>query len=122
MTDKFNPCDPAQLDALMELANGATPGPWETGEASWNEEGDARYTLHGIKEVHAFDCQFIAASREAVPALIEEVKRFRKYVQIIAMQKKVHEVDEEDRDDECFKYAYDKIIDTAREALKAEGV
>ena len=46
-----------------------TPAPWKTGEASWNEDGDVRYTLHGIKEAKASDCILIECAPELLEAL-----------------------------------------------------
>jgi len=50
------------LNRLAELQKDATKGPWETGEASWNEDGEVRYTLHGNKYAKVADCQLIAQS------------------------------------------------------------
>ena len=46
-----------------------TPGPWVTGNARWDANGDAMYTLHGIKEVCAPDARLIAAAPEMLAAL-----------------------------------------------------
>ena len=46
-----------------------TPTPWQTGEVSWNEEGDVRYTLHGIKVAHAGDAHLIGAAPEILKNL-----------------------------------------------------
>ncbi len=47
-----------------------TPGPWETGEVSWNEDGDVRYTLHGIKTANVSDCRLISAAPDLLDALL----------------------------------------------------
>lgn len=49
--------------------NKHTPAPWITGEASWNDDGDARYTPHGIKELNAADARLIASAPELLDAL-----------------------------------------------------
>ena len=43
---------------------GHTPGPWVVGEADWNERGNARYELVGIKFLCAPDARLIAAAPE----------------------------------------------------------
>ena len=45
-----------------------TPGPWETGPAAWDENGDVMYTLVGIKKACAPDAQLIAAAPELLEA------------------------------------------------------
>jgi hypothetical protein len=67
---------------IEQLANKATPGPWE-----WVERGDRIYlgntfiALSGHYEDHyercAYDIAFIAAALSAVPHLIAEVRRLR---------------------------------------------
>lgn len=47
-----------------------TPGPWETGQAAWNEDGDVMYTLHGIKIATVADCRLIGAAPDILEALI----------------------------------------------------
>ena len=59
-------------DAVRALLDGVTPGPWKTGQSSWNDEGEVQYTLHGIKHAGYADCMFIAASRALVPTLLAE--------------------------------------------------
>ena len=49
-----------------------TPGPWVTGPASWERNGDVRYTLVGIKEANWPDCRLIAAA----PDLLEALRHF----------------------------------------------
>ncbi|MDX0262409.1 hypothetical protein GOC60_14585 [Sinorhizobium meliloti] len=46
-----------------------TPGPWETGQAAWNEDGDVMYTLHGIKVATVADCRLIGAAPDLLEAL-----------------------------------------------------
>jgi hypothetical protein len=73
-----------ELDKLRELANAATPGPWHTMcvFGSWdlpvaveNDKGMQVFEVQG-RFGHT-DAAFIAASREAVPKLIDEVERLR---------------------------------------------
>lgn len=52
----------------MEMKH--TPGPWEVISADWDENGDARYSLNGIKEVNICDARLIAAA----PDLLEAIK------------------------------------------------
>jgi hypothetical protein len=56
-----------------------TPGPWETGRAAWDEDGDVMYSLHGIKEATVADCRLIAAA----PDLLEALKPFEDLAQAI---------------------------------------
>lgn len=48
-----------------------TPAPWKTGEASWNEDGEVRYTLHGNSQAKKADAQLI----EAAPDLLATLKQ-----------------------------------------------
>jgi hypothetical protein len=82
--------DKPTLDALKALAENATPGPWDT-----DQEGDVVSWHHGTASdspepvpiaspldddedaSNPFDMLFVAATREAVPALIAEVERLR---------------------------------------------
>ena len=59
-------------EAVERMLIGVTPGPWQTGQSSWNDDGEVQYTLHGIKHARYADCMFIAAARELVPALTAE--------------------------------------------------
>lgn len=52
-----------------------TPAPWKTGEASWNEDGEVRYTLHGNKSANAADCALI----EAAPDMLEALENLWKF-------------------------------------------
>lgn len=79
-----------ELDELEALANAATPGPWNSGTAfccpdmGWlaNPKGKV-CNLEASKKTHSLlaeDAQFIAACREAVPALISEVRRLQELI------------------------------------------
>jgi len=48
-----------------------TPGPWEVGYCTWNDEGNVCYELRGIKQGGAADARLIAAA----PDLLEALKR-----------------------------------------------
>lgn len=48
-----------------------TPGPWEVLEASWDEDGNVRYSLAGIKQASVADARLIAAAPELLEALQE---------------------------------------------------
>ena len=50
-----------------------TPGKWETGECSWNDDGEVRYTLRGFTEAKAADARMIAAAPELADMLAELV-------------------------------------------------
>ena len=63
----------ANDDNALAATAGFTPGPWNTGEASWNEDGDVRYTLHGVKVAKVADCQLIAAAPDLLEALRDMV-------------------------------------------------
>lgn len=54
-----------------------TPGPWETGQAHWNEDGDVMYTLHGIKEAKVADARLIAAAPDLLEALKASNEKLR---------------------------------------------
>jgi hypothetical protein len=87
--------DPKQFEEWKRLAEEATPGPWEhDGDAlSWDEE-QGYASEHVVTSVgewrqqspdtgaamaqQARDAHFIAAAREAVPALIAEVERLQR--------------------------------------------
>lgn len=71
------------LDALDALASAATEGPWRQ-EYAFNNAGcpTAFFYIPGHNgearvEMLADDAAFIAAAREAVPALVAEVRRLR---------------------------------------------
>lgn len=61
-----------------------TPGPWETGQAHWNEDGDVMYTLHGIKEAKVSDCRLIGGA----PDLLEAVKKL-----LATVENELHDAD-----------------------------
>lgn len=79
-----------ELARLEELASKATPGPWEwvagsdalhatTVPHEWHEDETAKIivTDSHVYPPHGADAAFIAAAREAVPALLAEVRRLR---------------------------------------------
>lgn len=79
----------AELQAILERAEKASPGPWE-----WRK-GDVNPALVGSEcpvlftctigdddptqylSVYDFDAAFIAAARTDIPLLVEEVRRLR---------------------------------------------
>lgn len=72
-----------ELDALEELANAATPGPWESsGVAVWGKNnvwvGDLNFEASRQESLVAprvsNDANFVAAAREAIPKLIAKVR------------------------------------------------
>ena len=79
----------AELQAIRELADKATPGPWEHRFENGGpgvffgktlEQHICRYTSgrgNGGKEERSANAAFIAAAREAVPALLDEVAELR---------------------------------------------
>jgi hypothetical protein len=76
----------AELDALEKLAAAATPGPWtiQFTTMSTRVYGPPESFVCGMPAIDdptvEPDAHFIAAAREAVPALIAEVRRLRKLV------------------------------------------
>ena len=99
------PLTDARLAEMEALASDATPGPWKCGRyklagdpafevvgpSSENRRlivqtvvGDARCPEHTLQE--QANAQFVAASREAVPALIAEVRRLRETLEAIAKE------------------------------------
>jgi len=46
-----------------------TTGAWEVLEASWDEDGNVRYSLAGIKQASVADARLIAAAPELLEAL-----------------------------------------------------
>lgn len=79
----------SKLEEWKKLADSATPGPWEVYNGGWHlgiEAADG--SIASVEHCDAFDgkpsAAFIAASREAVPALIEEVERLRETLDDIA--------------------------------------
>ena len=73
---------PEQLAQWRALADAATPGPWEA-TSTWSDDGDSYYVavvdgralLDTYVSMTDADAAFIAAAREAVPALLAEVER-----------------------------------------------
>ncbi len=71
-----------QLARWRGLADAATPGPWEA-TSTWSDDGDSYYVavvdgralLDTYVSMTDADAAFIAAAREAVPALLAEVER-----------------------------------------------
>ncbi|KAB2733605.1 hypothetical protein [Brucella intermedia] len=53
-----------------------TPGPWETGQASWNEDGEVRYTLHGVFDAKTADAYLIAAAPDLYTTLDKQLKNW----------------------------------------------
>lgn len=77
-----------ELDKLEELANKATPGPWKIdGYASFSIAVAHIYSEILIANTHCNnDAKFVAASREAIPKLIAEVRRLRKAIDDIGLR------------------------------------
>ena len=61
-----------ELDRLAALAAAATPGPW-INTLGRVHSADTTHIANGYED----DCEFIAAARDAVPALVAEVRRLR---------------------------------------------
>lgn len=49
-----------------------TPGPWHVTDPTWDDDGNVRYTLTGIKDAKIADARLIAAA----PTLHEEMLRY----------------------------------------------
>ena len=84
---------PEQIQHLRDLADKATPGPWEMSEVvddtefgsymaygvapiaplEWYSDSDAAHTALDVMD--KADAEFIAACREAVPALLDLIDR-----------------------------------------------
>jgi len=83
-----------------------TPGPWSVKDASFDEDGDVRYTLEGVKTARVADANLI----DAAPDLLEACQALLTY----------H--DSADDDGVQMMLAYSKAIDQARAAIaKATG-
>jgi hypothetical protein len=68
----------AELAALSELADAATPGPWV--QSGWLVKARSRTVCEeSPDDYEAFHAsvEFIAASREAIPRLIAEIRRLK---------------------------------------------
>lgn len=83
---------PAELAAIRERANNATPGPWEASEAvdetefgsyvaygvapiaplEWYSDSDAAHTALDVMD--KADAEFIAHARTDIPALLDHVE------------------------------------------------
>lgn len=82
-----------ELTRLEALANSATAGPWryeedvdpcvitESGQYVAQTSYDQQSVSRGDRDYHA-DAHFIAASRDAVPALVAEVRRLHLLVEL----------------------------------------
>jgi hypothetical protein len=80
-----------------------TPGPWEVGYCTWNDDGNVCYELKGIKRASALDARLIAAA----PDLLEALEFIAK--QSMSMYG-------------SYAYMIEKLQDTARNAIsKATG-
>mgnify|MGYP003393624822 CR=1 FL=1 len=81
------------VDKLAEwrrLAEAATKGPWATGRISMPGEALLAFGRRSLQMPEA-DAVFIAAAREAVPALLDEVERLRKALEAIEARAEVAE-------------------------------
>ena len=67
-----------EIDRLRSLCAAATLGPWD-----WDEGDNAIYRLETMENIgfspYAADAAFIAAAREAIPALLDEVEKAQKF-------------------------------------------
>jgi hypothetical protein len=63
-----------QLDQWAALADGATPRPWTADGFDVYETGTDHGEVVAEAVLHPSDARFIAASREAVPALIAALR------------------------------------------------
>lgn len=70
-----------ELARLEALAQAATPGPWERRFHDQNEvetrDGIRVATFNEARRDTWHNARFIAAARDAVPALVAEVRRLR---------------------------------------------
>ena len=74
------------LAAIEALANAATPGPWRHQTAANADAPDdyGAVKVGGtllIDDAPDADCAFVCAARDAVPALVAEVRRLRGLVE-----------------------------------------
>jgi hypothetical protein len=86
-----------EIERLRRLCEKATPGPWEwygrSGDAylvapkaggKWiMDDGSAGGEYNPYLKPNDPDAQFIAASREAVPTLLDEVERLRDVLSLV---------------------------------------
>lgn len=70
------------ITALRRLIAAASPGPWETGDDGlvWTTEPIPGDPVSGSTEVE--DARLIAAARNALPGLLDEVERLRRDLRI----------------------------------------
>jgi hypothetical protein len=78
------------LSHLKQLADSATSGPWEHSNCDLNRVNNSRTGNciaatwsegeEGIPGIHYTNAKFIAAAREAVPLLVDEVLRLREVI------------------------------------------
>lgn len=77
-----------ELQAIRELVNKATPGPWTVGATT---DGVVPYYVYGVtsRNAHLFkeDAEFITWCREGVPKLLDEVERLREALKQISALK-----------------------------------
>lgn len=97
-----------ELNRLEALANAATPGPWRHQTAANADAPDDHGAVKAggallIDDAPDVDCAFVCAARDAVPALVAEVRRLRAALKKIAA--------DEMGGDEWY-------VDTARKALE----
>lgn len=79
MSEPFGSAEQLDLDTLQALADAATPGPWVYGTGKrvcLGDEGPTLLSAHGDTpdDRREENCEFTAAARQAVPALIAEVR------------------------------------------------
>lgn len=84
-----------ELARLQALADAATAGPW-TAATTVDEYGQRLHTmdvlpLTSFGEIEPHDAAFIAASRDAIPALIAEVRRLRSAMRETFVQGAIYE-------------------------------
>ncbi len=73
---------PAELDDLEALANAATEGPWTSYSGFVSPPKSVRRWMRCDGDFeNPGDSVFIAASREAVPKLIAEIRKLRAAIQ-----------------------------------------
>jgi hypothetical protein len=142
-----------ELQKLEDLANAATPGPWNVHKCGWEKVGDAcgirqepvtssyeirqldgtvvrGETTNGLHVVydtnrdecchgmHSENAEFIAAAREAVPALVADVRRLRVVVERMAMI--AHGEHEGRRDPDDWRACTNPACASARQTLGME--
>lgn len=79
------PITDEQLAEWEALAEGATEGPWHVDDVlGWSIDGASGQYVAEVSGRHDPNAEFIAASREAVPALVAEVRRLREGIARLA--------------------------------------